>query len=227
VPNVGLAKGFAIWSGLEQATRTLPNRIREMTVLECCESPAADMTVACVCLGATTLLPSVEAPELLICQTPDRRWLVSDRQGIRRLEEGHEVLLQGRRWRLRSTTASVLTLRFGVSQDEEHVRLEILDGERRLELGERAHHESLLLLARRRRADLEAGYTPAECGWLDVVSLERMLGIDAFALNTHLFRARRQMAVALSAWGLSLDPVERRRGQVRFGDAPFEIERAG
>lgn len=205
----------------------LPNRDHEMTVLECCEPPATDWAVASVCLGATTLLPSVEAPELLICQTPDRRWLVSDRQGIRRLEEGHEVLLQGRRWRLRHTTAPALTMRFCVSQDEEHVRLEIGDGERRLALGERAHHESLLLLARRRRADVEVGHTPAECGWLDVITVERMLGIDALALNTHLFRARRQMAAALANWGLSLDPVERRRGQVRFGDVRFEIERAG
>jgi hypothetical protein len=198
-----------------------------MTVLECCELPATDRAVARVCLGATTLLPSVDAPELLICQTPDRRWLVSDQQGIRRLEEGHEVLLQGRRWRLRHAAALAVTLRFGVSQDEEHVRLEILDGERRLALGERAHHESLLLLARRRRADQEAGYVAAECGWLDVASLERMLGIDTFTLNTHLFRARRQIAEVLSSWGVSLDPVERRRGQVRFGDVPFEIERAG
>lgn len=198
-----------------------------MTILECCEPPATDMAVARLCLGATTLLPNVEAPELLICQTPDRRWLVSDRQGIRRLEEGHEVLLQGRRWRLRHAMAPSLTLRFGVSQDEEHVRLEILDGDRRLELGERTHHASLLLLARQRRADLEAGHSPAECGWLDVVSLERMLGIDALSLNIHWFRARRQIAAALATWGISLDPVERRRGQVRFGDVPVEILRAG
>jgi len=198
-----------------------------MTVLECCEPHAPDVCLARVALSATTLLPNPEAPELLIFQTPDRRWLLSDRQGIRRLEEGQELLFQGRRWRLRHATAPALTMRFYVSQDEEHVQLEIGDGERRLELGERSHHESLLLLARRRRADREAGYAPAGCGWLDVVTLEQMLGIDALALNTHLFRARRQIAAALADWGVSLDPVERRRGQVRFGDVPFEIDRAG
>src|SRR5450830_74604 len=115
------------------------------------------------------------------------------------------------------------TFRFLVSQDEEHVRLELSVDGSAVDLGERAHHQTLLLLARERRGDESQGVISSEAGWRDVVSLGAMLGIDTQHINTHLFRALRQLSPALGQLAVALDLVERRRGQVRFGGAAFEV----
>ena len=113
--------------------------------------------------------------------------------------------------------------RFLVSQDEEHVRLELHVDGATVDLGERAHHQTLLLLARERRGDERRSVNSSEAGWRDVVSLGAMLGIDTQHINTHLFRALRQLSPALSRLAIELHLVERRRGQVRFGDAAFDV----
>lgn len=115
------------------------------------------------------------------------------------------------------------TFRFLVSQDEEHVRLELSVDGSVVDLGERAHHQTLLLLARERRGDERQGVIASEAGWRDVVLLGAMLGIDTQHINTHLFRAQRQLSAASRQLATGLDLVERRRGQVRFGGAAFEV----
>ena len=113
--------------------------------------------------------------------------------------------------------------RFLVSQNEEHVRLELSVDGSTVDLGERTHHQTLLLLARERRGDERRGVISSEAGWRDVVLLGAMLGIDIQHINTHLFRALRQLSPALRQLEIGLALVERRRGQVRFGDAAFEV----
>lgn len=194
-----------------------------MTILECCDSPGPGGPADILWLEQTTLLPDVEAPEIIICRTADRRWLIADRLGVRILDESTEVRLHGRRWRLREPAGRPPVFRFEVSQDEEHVRLEIALGGRRFDLGERAHHETLLLLARERRADESRGHDDAECGWRDLDVLERMLGIDIQHINMHLFRARRQLESMLPPGARELPLAERRRGQVRAAFASFEL----
>jgi hypothetical protein len=112
---------------------------------------------------------------------------------------------------------------FLVSQDEEHVRLELRVDASAVDLGERAHHQTLLLLARERRTDETKHIVSSEAGWRDVVSLVAMLGLDPQHINTHLSRAQRQLAPLLEACALKLSVVERRRGQVRFGAAAIDI----
>lgn len=114
-------------------------------------------------------------------------------------------------------------LRYLVSQDEEHVRLELRVDASVVDLGERAHHQTLLLLARERRADEARCIVSSEAGWRDVVSLAAMLGMDSQHINTHLFRAQRQLEPVLEACALELALFERRRGQVRFGTAAVDI----
>jgi len=193
-----------------------------MSVLECCEAAAGE-AVNFFVLNPLTLLPDEQAPEVVICLAADRRWLIADRQGVRPLGPETDVRLDGRRWRLRDAEAPGAVLRFRVSQDEEHVWLELAGSGARLDLGERVHHESLLLLARERRADERRGVAAAECGWRDVATLERMLGIDEVHLNIHVFRARRQVQPALRAQGVTAELVERRHGQMRFGSLAFEV----
>ena len=107
-------------------------------------------------------------------------------------------------------------LEFFVSRDEEHARalLHVRGGV--VDLGERAHHYSLVTLARARSADMQAGYDAATQGWIELDRLARMLGIDTSHLNVQIHRARSQFA-ALPGLDVS-QLVERRRGSVRFGD---------
>ncbi|CAM3666247.1 FHA domain protein [Paracidovorax anthurii] len=114
---------------------------------------------------------------------------------------------------------------FHLSQNEEHVNLDIhLEG-RDLPLGERIHHYTLATLARHRLQDARRGLPPPSQGWLGIEDLARMLGVDVPHLNIQLFRARRQIQNAL---GIARDTVvERRRGEVRFGDHAFRIRKCG
>ncbi len=194
-----------------------------MTVLECCDPAGIGHGLNVLALQPTTLLPDELAPEMVICQAADRRWLISDRHGVRLLAPDTDVHLCGRRWRLREAATRTVLLRFHVSQDEEHVRLELRVGDSRFDFGERVHHQSLLLLARERHADARRGFAAAECGWRDVVDLERMAGIDAMHFNVHIFRARRQVEPALRVGDGTPVLVERRCGQVRFGSLDFEV----
>jgi hypothetical protein len=193
-----------------------------MTILECCELAAPGHgRVPPVSLRAATLLPSAEAPEMVIFQTDDRRWRISDALGVRPLQDGAEVRLAGRTWRLREAAMPLLC--FKVSQDEEHVVLQLLHGGTCLNLGERSHHQTLLLLARERRADECSGRPTAECGWRHMADLVTMLGLDAQHLNIHVFRARRQIELALQGFAVTAELVQRRAGQIRFGALAFEV----
>lgn len=197
--------------------------VNAVTVLECCDPGRLGDSPKVLQLRPMTMLPNALAPEIVICQKADCRWLIADQLGLRTLDEHTEVRLDGRLWRLRETVEQRPTFRFLVSQDEEHVRLEIGLHGSHVDLGERVHHQSLLLLARERRSDELRGFTASECGWRDVAMLESMLGIDAQHFNTHLLRARRQVARALRGDAIQLEFVERRRGQARFGSGPYEV----
>ena len=186
--------------------------------LECSDASGAAHVLA---LRPATLLPSAEAPEMVIFLADDRRWRIADAHGVRVLEEGSEVRLRGRAWRLRGGAEP--RLRFQVSQDEEHVRLALWSGGQAVtDFGERSHHQTLLLLARERRVDERRGIATPECGWRNVERLVGMLGLDAQHLNIHVFRARRQVEPALQLHGVALELVERRCGQMRFGPTAFD-----
>ena len=120
-------------------------------------------------------------------------------------------------------TLETLTLCFAVSRDEEHVELFLIDGERRFELGSRAHHYLLLTLARARLHDADSEENEAERGWLYADDLARDLALDLTQLNLHVYRARQQLARAgiLNAGRL----VERRAGsrQLRLGPDKLQI----
>ena len=118
--------------------------------------------------------------------------------------------------------AQAWTMQFQVSLNEEHVFLTLLDdGSRVIDLGERVHHYSLLVLARLRLADAARGIESGSQGWVGIEQLLKMLGMDGGHLNIQLFRARRQLLQVLPAMQL----VERRRGELRFGSFGVRIVR--
>lgn len=182
-------------------------------------------------------LPGNGAPPVTVVKSPLGEWLCDDTVPPRTLRHGDEVSAGDAAWRLAlvrgSATmplalptdpiATAQRLEFFVSQDEEHVRavLHIRGG--KVDLGERAHHYSLVTLARTRFVDLQAGYETASQGWTELDDLARMLGIDSSHVNVQIHRARAQFAAlpGLDAGQL----IERRRGSVRFGEFPFRIFR--
>jgi hypothetical protein len=74
-------------------------------------------------------------------------------------------------------------------------------------------------------ADHERGIEPGAQGWLGSAELARMLGMEATHLNMQIFRAREQLMTALPSVGALSRLIERRRGELRIGDLPFEIYR--
>ncbi|MCB9766419.1 MAG: FHA domain-containing protein [Alphaproteobacteria bacterium] len=185
------------------------------------------------------LLPDEHSPEATVHRDADGQWVLDDGDALRPVHDGTLIELGGRGWTLflpegvvstaqaaaLRPTLDVVRLRFEVSRDEEHVRLTAFHGDRPIELGDRAHHYTLLTLARLRLED--QGLPDAEQGWVDQPRLLRMLAIDPSKLNLDVFRARRQLADAGIGGAAAL--VERRTypRQLRFGVVAVEVTPLG
>jgi hypothetical protein len=121
-------------------------------------------------------------------------------------------------------TASILALSLRVSRDEEHVEVAVDGHAGPRVLPPRAHHYTLLTLARARLRD-ERVPTLAEPqrGWLSVDDLCRSLSMEESRLNVEIYRIRKDFA-ALGI-GDAASVVERRRGsrQLRLGMARLAI----
>lgn len=182
------------------------------------------------------LLPSSEAAECMVyCE--GKEWYVDwPEQSPRRIESGDTLAIREHIWTLdlpvvMAKTAAVgarelvldsLTLRFGVSRDEEHVELELDNGIERVRLPPYACWYTLLILARERLSDGGRELSDAEVGWMDAEELQDKLGLESDALNQHVFRAKH----ALSAAGVRgyARIVERRRARkLRLGVGKIEI----
>lgn len=124
------------------------------------------------------------------------------------------------------TSLENLCLNFQISLNEEHTFLSVSYGNKQdVDLGERAHHYSLLTLARRRLDDAKNGLDPSSQGWLELAQLSKSLGIEPEHLNIQIFRARTQLLNALPQLAHLPSIIERRRGEVRFGAHQFCIVR--
>lgn len=116
-------------------------------------------------------------------------------------------------------------LHLAVSLNEEHVTCSIGTGHGlRADLGERGHHYCLLTLARLRMEDARRGLDASSQGWIENAALAAMLGLDPAHLNVQIHRLRRQVAAALAPHAC-VEMVERRRGEIRFGDLAVSITR--
>ena len=179
-------------------------------------------------------LPAVE-PTVAVYQAGDA-WVL-ERDGVTTVVADRSVVDAGSGlWRLylpgaadgtwedgAATVVGQLRLRFVVSRDEEEVELIAWAGERRIDLQVRAHHYPLLVLARRRLADAQAGAVAAEQGWLRQDELRTMLRMSEDHLGIWIHRARTQLGKAGIADAAAL--VERRPGtrMLRIGVAGLEV----
>jgi len=180
------------------------------------------------------LLPDDHAPKASLLMHESGPWHLETADAVRDVKDGEIVIVDGDAWQLDlpqggsetehagdEAAASIanVTLRFAVSQDEEHVDVVVLDGARAIQLPPRAYHYLLLTLARVRAADAAA--SPGERGWVDREELCRMLGTDEYKLNVDVCRARKQLEAAGIRGAARV--IERRAGS---GKLRLGIERA-
>lgn len=233
--RVAIGVGAVIRFGDDEERWSLEDDARPSTRARC---PATgDVRTATDGLLA---LPDATDPRATLFEDGHGRWNVEAEGDVRLARDQEELHLDGATWILEvcsrsaevSTTrrlsgdpkvVGAMTLRFEVSRDGEHIALSLVRGEDVLPLGGRAHHEVLLLLARARLRDREAGQAPAEQGWLYVDEVLDALKIDLQHFNVNVFRARQHFAQVgvLDAGAL----FERRTTtrQIRVGTGDIEI----
>jgi hypothetical protein len=192
-----------------------------------------------IALAPHNLLPSSEVPEVCVYQARPGLWVLEQNGETRALKDGDRLQV-GSAGPHRFVAAAAMDdtqvaeiareaeapwLVMRLSLDEEHASLEVKDGAANTDLGERSHHYCLATLARRRMADQDRGIEPGAQGWLGSADLSRMLGMETTHLNIQIFRAREQLMTALPGIAALSRLIERRRGELRIGDLPFEIYR--
>ncbi|MFK7927548.1 MAG: hypothetical protein AB8H79_05135 [Myxococcota bacterium] len=196
---------------------------------------ALDASSSDVCVGSDHVLgfPDAEDPLAVVLHSKDG-WVLEQAGRMQKVVDGERVTIDGRSWRLSLPSwgeptlsgpwASPVSLTFFVSQDEEHVQIEVESPRLTTRVRNRVHHYTLLLLARQRLADCAAGLHVSEQGWMAQAGLERMLRLDRNVVYQHLYRARRELAPLLD--GSDLEVVERRHdaGQIRIGIEHLFVE---
>ncbi len=182
-------------------------------------------------------LPDPDDVIVAIVMDAAGQWFVEPTDGSRRPARNAELMVvAGETWELivppfspvlvtykakPSPQLATLVLRFHVSRDQEHVRVDVVEDERVHSLGERTFFDMLLLLARERRKDAEGGTLPeSEQGWVHVVDITKHLAVDERNLNVMVHRVREVFARAGvdGAEGI----VERRSRQIRIGIGRLE-----
>lgn len=187
-------------------------------------------------------LPSSDEPEVVILfDVEDGEWVTSTDEGSKPVTNGDVITVQGAPWSLTLPSVFIETqeaaaipvsienaaLTFKVSADEEYVELTVMSQGETHVLPTRTHHLLLLLLARERLKDQEAGLSAPESGWLYADDLLRMLRINQNQLYISIHRARKEMIALGITDGAGL--IERRTTsrQIRMGVSALAVTRLG
>lgn len=160
------------------------------------------------------VLPDDDDPVVTIYGGAAGRWVAERDDETHRVRDGHIIEIDGVPWTLEvppptpagGTAAtmgpeggikSIDTLSrmiLAVSRDEETVeaRLEFL-GEP-VDIPNRSFNYLLVVLARARQSDADAGEPPAEQGWMYRDDVCRETGVDPERLNVEVYRCRKMLA---------------------------------
>ena len=187
--------------------------------------------------GGYLVLPGPDAPEHAVYRA-DGAW-VTEQQGSVRPVEDREILVlaDGVPWRLHLPDAEPgtwqddpsalalgrLRLQLAYSRDEEYVEAVARCGEQHLDLGARAHHYLLLLLARRRLADQAARMPEGEQGWIRQDELLEMLRTTDNHIYIMIHRARTALAGHGVADAAGLVERRSKTRQLRLGLGQIEL----
>jgi hypothetical protein len=178
--------------------------------------------------GTVLLLPDADQP-LVSVVSVDGAWRVEGDTASRPVADHDIIEVGGRSFRLHLPTTwaatlpadSVTSLHFRVSSDEEHVEVTVQGGGRTTRLRPRAHQYTLLILARRRLADL--ALSPEDRGWLSRDDLARLLRIDPITVNVQLHRIRQDLGQHGDS-AAALLQIRAGTGQVRLGADALTVQ---
>ncbi|MCW8996662.1 MAG: FHA domain-containing protein [Psychromonas sp.] len=190
-------------------------------------------------LESLAVLPDEKTPQVTLYLSPNGHWVCESLSGISVLKTGDLVGYNEQTWRFIEAKASAEThvveskelpnssqigIYFNVSQDEEHVSFKLKMNEHEYDLGERNHHYLMLLLARKRIADIRNGLTEMEQGWVDKDELCKMLGQNESHINIQVYRFRKQIADTLPKSFNFPQAIERRSREIRLAYDDIKIK---
>ena len=180
-------------------------------------------------LDRLTALPNESVPQITIYQDNQQQWICESESGTNILHSGATVAVDNQSWHFIAAQSCLKTLAeqphlepntlhvfFKVSQNEEHVFINVKIGEELYDLGERNHHYLLLLLARQRQKDIQDNRSQSEQGWIFRDNLATMLGVDETHTNMLIYRLRKQFSKQLPENNPLINAIEKRRGSIRF-----------
>jgi hypothetical protein len=193
--------------------------------------------------GNLLVLSDERGPQASVYQV-DGRWELDTDGQTRAVVDGEVVPLGTRRFQLeipdrhgdldrthglapdRRIADGQLELR--VSQDEEQVDVRLVLGDQVHDLPSRTCHYALLVLARLRQQEEQAGTAPGEAGWIYTDELARRLAATPEKLNVDIHRIRHILARVNLADDVA-NIIERRRtsGQLRLGIGNVVIVKPG
>lgn len=181
---------------------------------------AAEPSAVAFCDGAAVegdgmllALPSFDEPEVVVELDPSRGWQLRREGEASPASDGQRLVIGARVFelclpgvlaptmpvdfsiqQLRSARrVSSVALEIGVSADEEYVELVVLlegDGH---PVPPEAHHDLLLVLARRRLEDRADDAAESEAGWVYSADLRKMLRVSANQHHVMAHRCRREL----------------------------------
>lgn len=188
--------------------------------------------------GGLLALPDEATPTLTVFEAKPGTWMAEDEEGSWQVFDREPLRVGDALWTLRlplgheDRTVSLerpephvhdTALHFRVSGDEEHVEIDVVaDGAPR-SMPNRAHHYTLLTLARARLEDTHLALD--EQGWRDAITLQHQLGLPERVFNLHVFRARRQLGTLGVQGAAGLIERRRRSGEIRIGVPELDVKR--
>jgi pSer/pThr/pTyr-binding forkhead associated (FHA) protein len=185
-------------------------------------------------------LPSNEDPRCTVYRGLDGSWRLEhpDRPAVV-LENGKVFEVADRAFRFccpefvgSTVTAEQVnesrqgTLHFAVSGDEEFVTLDLEYARHRVSLGSRSHNYLLLLLARARLKDKDAGVVESSCGWVYKEELADALKTSPEQIDGEVFRIRRHFGQHGLEEAACIIERRPRTKQLRIGIPRIVVSRA-
>jgi len=220
---IDLAAGSTVQIGPEQLTLASDTAPRPMIC-----GPGGT-----VLLEAAAAIPGTES---VLLPDADGTWWLDDGAGQRRLTDRLVFEAGGHRWttyldgalqptREDRAPGDLPILRFRVSRDEEHVDFWLRGPSAFVEVPSRAHHYTLVTLARQRLADRSEGIPEPDAGWMPTPILCKRLRLQRGAVYTHLYRARKQL-ITVGFPSLADRLIEHRTEatQLRLGLPDVEVD---
>jgi hypothetical protein len=165
-----------------------------------------------IVLQDIAVLPNEETPLITLYQAPGGLWVCESSTGTSILTNGDRIGFPGNVWCFNEATSCLETMRidtqntataaditvsFKVSKNQAQVSLQLNIDNQCFNLGDKNHHQLLLLLARQRIADINSGLSQGQQGWLEKSNLAKLLKSNETQVNIQVYLLRKQVIQAL------------------------------